>query len=237
MTETVFVVDPYAKRCGAVVVDAAAGRIVLDRTVFYPTGGGQPGDTGQLLLAGGVAIDVLGTIKGENGEVVHEIDALAALPRPGTPVTARIDWARRHRLMRFHTALHLLCAVVGAPVTGGRMGENKAHLDFDIEMSALVAADIEARLAELVAADAPVEPGEITEAALDADPALVKTLSVQPPRGHGTVRTIRIPGVDLQPCGGTHVSHTAEIGALKVVRIRSEGKHNKRVTIAFAAPD
>ncbi len=236
MTEPLYVEDAYAQRCEAVVVDAAAGRIVLDRTVFYPTGGGQPGDTGHLLLAGGAVIEVLGTIKGENGEVVNEIDALAVLPRPGTPVTACIDWSRRHRLMRFHTALHLLCAVVGAPVTGGRMSETKAHLDFDVDMSALVAADIEARLVALVAADSPVESGEITEAALDADPGLVKTLSVHPPRGQGTVRTIHIPGVDLQPCGGTHVKHTAEIGALKVVKIRSEGKRNKRVTIAFAEP-
>lgn len=234
MTEQLYVDDSYAQRCEAVVVGAVAGRIVLDRTVFYPTGGGQPGDSGHLLLAGGVTIEVLGTIKGENGEIVHEIDALAALPAIGTQVTACIDWSRRHRLMRFHTALHLLCAVVSAPVTGGRMSESKAHLDFDIDMSALVAADIEARLAALVAADSPVEPGEITEAALDADPGLVKTLSVQPPRGQGTVRTIHIPGVDLQPCGGTHVKHTVEIGALKVLKIRSEGKHNKRVTIAFA---
>ena len=234
MTEQLYVDDAYAPRCEAVVVDASAGRVVLDRTVFYPTGGGQPGDRGQLLLAGGAVIDVLGTIKGEQGEVVHEIDALTALPPVGAQVTACIDWSRRHRLMRFHTALHLLCAVVGAPVTGGRMSEDKAHLDFDIDMSALVAADIEARLAALVAADSPVEPGEITEAALDADPGLVKTLSVQPPRGQGTVRTIHIPGVDLQPCGGTHVRHTAEIGALKVAKIRSEGKRNKRVTIAFA---
>lgn len=136
--------------------------------------------------------------------------------------------------MRFHTGLHLLCAVVSAPVSGGKMAEDKAHLDFDIEMDRLDAAAIELRLNELVAADLPVEVGEISDAELEANPGLVKTMSVQPPRGAGSVRTIHIPDVDLQPCGGTHLRRTGEIGALKVVRIRSEGKRNKRVTIAFA---
>ncbi|HPR06874.1 MAG TPA: alanyl-tRNA editing protein [Denitromonas sp.] len=234
MTELVFRDDAYARECDAVVVSAALGRVVLDRSVFYPTGGGQPGDTGVLMQAGGTVIPVLGTVKGEDDTIVHLVDEAANLPAVGTHVTARIDWDRRHRIMRFHTALHLLCAVVAAPVTGGRMSEDKAHLDFDIDMDKLVAEDIESRLNALVSADSAVACGAISDAELDANPGLVKTMSVQPPRGQGSVRTIEIPGVDLQPCGGTHVQQTAEIGALKVIKIRSEGKRNRRVTIAFA---
>ncbi|MCZ4304691.1 alanyl-tRNA editing protein [Zoogloeaceae bacterium G21618-S1] len=234
MTELVFRDDAYARECDAVVVSAAPGRVTLDRSVFYPTGGGQPGDTGVLVQAGGTVTAVLGTVKGEDDTIVHLVDEAARLPAAGTHVTARIDWDRRHRVMRFHTALHLLCAVVAAPVTGGRMSEDKAHLDFDIDMDKLVAEDIESRLNALVAGDSAVECGAISDAELDANPGLVKTMSVQPPRGQGSVRTIEIPGVDLQPCGGTHVQRTGEIGALKVVKIRSEGKRNRRVTIAFA---
>lgn len=233
MTEALFRDRPYARECDAVVVSAVDGRVVLDRTVFYPTGGGQPGDTGELRLADGRVVSVGGTVREDAGAgIVHLVDPAASIA-PGQPVTARIDWERRHRLMRFHTCLHLLCAVVGAPVTGGRMGEDKAHLDFDIEMEKLDAAAIESRLAELIDADLPVEAGAITEQELDANPGLVRTMSVQPPRGQGTVRTIHIPGVDLQPCGGTHLARTGEIGPVRVTRIRSEGKRNKRVTIAF----
>lgn len=235
MTELVFRDDAYARECEAVVVEAAPGRIVLDRSVFYPTGGGQPGDTGTLVQPGGTVIEVLGTVKGEGETIVHLVDEARAPLEVGTHVSARIDWERRYRLMRFHTALHLLCAVVDAPVTGGKMSEDKAHLDFDIEMEKLVAEDIEAKLNALIAADSAVECGAISDAELDANPGLVKTMSVQPPRGQGSVRTIHIPGVDLQPCGGTHVKRTGEIGAMKVARIRSEGKRNRRVTIAFDA--
>jgi misacylated tRNA(Ala) deacylase len=208
--------------------------VLLDRTVFYPTGGGQPGDRGELVLVDGVRLAVDEAQKGDDDTVLHILAPGVAAPSVGEKVTAAIDWPRRHRLMRFHTALHLLCAVVAAPVTGGRMADDKAHLDFDIEMDKLDAADIESRLNALVAADTPVEAGEISEAELDANPGLVKTMSVQPPRGQGSVRTIGIAGIDLQPCGGTHLGRTGEIGPLKVVRIRSEGKRNKRVTIAFA---
>ncbi len=233
-TEALFRDDPYARLCAAVVTAVDDGRVVLDRTVFYPAGGGQPGDRGELVRADGSRLAVADTVKGEGDAVVHVLAEGVAPPAVGEEVTAAIDWPRRHRLMRFHTALHLLCAVVGAPVTGGRMAEDKAHLDFDIEMDKLDAAAIEARLNELVAADIPVETGEISDAELDANPGLVKTMSVQPPRGQGSVRTIHVTGVDLQPCGGTHLARTGEIGPLKVAKIRSEGKRNKRVTIAFA---
>lgn len=233
MTECVFHQDAYARSCEARVVGAGDDGVVLDRTVFYPLGGGQPGDRGHLLCADGTRIEIIDTRKGEDGEVVHMLAPAASAPAPGTPVEALIEWPRRHVLMRYHTCLHLLCAIVDAPVSGGRMGEDKAHLDFDIEMDKLVADDIERRLNELVTADLAVESGEISDAQLDANPELVKTMSVQPPRGQGRIRTIRIPEVDLQPCGGTHVRRTGEVGPVRVTRIRSEGRRNKRVTIAL----
>jgi misacylated tRNA(Ala) deacylase len=234
MTEALFRDDAYARSCAAQVLAVDGNRVVLDRTVFYPAGGGQPGDRGDLVLADGTRLAVVDTLKGDGTTVLHVLADGVAPPSVGTVLTAELDWARRYRLMRYHTGLHLLCAVVDAPVSGGRMAEDKAHLDFDIEMERLDAAQIESRLNALIDADTPVETGEISDAELDANPGLVKTMSVQPPRGQGSVRTIHIPGVDLQPCGGTHLHRTGEVGALKVVRIRSEGKRNKRVTIAFA---
>lgn len=236
MTERVFHSDGYARCCEAVVVATREAGVVLDRSVFYPTGGGQPGDRGELVLDDGSRCQVVDALKGEGDEIVHVLAENASLPTVGSKVVARIDWARRHILMRYHTCLHLLCAVVDAPVSGGRMAEDKAHLDFDIEMDKLVAAEIEARLNELVARDLPVTAGKITDAELDANPALVKTMSVQPPRGQGVIRTITVAGVDLQPCGGTHLARTGEIGSVTVSRIRSEGKRNKRVTIVLEDP-
>jgi len=233
MTERIFHKNAYARLCDAIIVSSAEGRVVLDRTVFYPLGGGQPGDSGELVLADDTRIAVVNTVKGDGDEIVHILADDAIEPVVGSRVTAAIDWPRRYMLMRYHTCLHLLCAVVGAPVTGGRMAEDKAHLDFDIEMDKLVAEDIESRLNALIATDAQIASGEIAEAELDARPELVKTMSVQPPRGQGNVRTIEIPGIDLQPCGGTHLRHTAEIGRARVQRIRSEGKRNKRVTIVL----
>lgn len=237
MTERVFERDAYAQLCDAVVVACDENGVILDRTVFYPLGGGQPGDRGELVLADGTRVAVVDTVKGEEGAIVHRVEGGDGALVAGARVTAAIDWPRRYTHMRYHTCLHLLCAVVAAPVTGGRMGVDKAHLDFDIDMDKLDAADIEARLNALIARDDAVEPGEIHEAELDANPGLVKTMSVQPPRGQGTVRTIGIPGVDLQPCGGTHLRRTGEIGRARVTRIRSEGKRNKRVTIVLDAPD
>ena len=153
---------------------------------------------------------------------------------PGEKLEIAIDWERRHRLMRLHTALHLLGAVVKAPVTGGRIGDDKAHLDFDIEMDKLVKDEIEARLNELTSTSFETRARWITDAELDAHPELVRTMSVAPPRGEGRVRLLEIPGVDLQACGGTHVKNTAEIGRLAVARIRSEGKRNKRVTLTLS---
>ena len=201
--------------------------VELDRTVFYPMGGGQAGDTGKI-----GSWRVLDTRKGGDS-VLHMLEPDAA-PQAGMKVQVELDWERRHRLMRLHTAMHLLCAVVKAPVTGGRIADDKAHLDFDIEMEKLVKEAIESRLQELIASAVETKASWITDAELDARPDLVKTMSVAPPRGEGRVRLLEIPGVDLQACGGTHVKNTGEIGRLEVARIRSEGKRNKRVTLVFA---
>ena len=229
MAELLFRGEPYLKSCEATVVAVHGETVELDRTVFYPLGGGQAGDTGRL-----GPWRVLDTRKGATTDSVFHVLEPGAAPTVGSTLEAQLDWERRHRLMRLHTALHLLGAVVKAPVTGGRIGEDKAHLDFDVEMSRLVAAEIEGRLNELVRAGAATRALWITDAELDARPELVKTMSVAPPRGEGRVRLLEIPGIDLQACGGTHVANTAEIGKLQVVRIRSEGKRNKRVTIEFA---
>ena len=203
------------------------GAVELDRTVFYPLGGGQAGDTGRI-----GEWRVLDTRK--NGDVVLHVVENPLGIEPGMKVRLELDWERRHRLMRLHTALHLLGAVVGAPVTGGRIAADKAHLDFDVDMGRLVKEEIEARLAALVGAGHETRASWVSDAELDARPELVKTMSVAPPRGEGRVRLVEIPGVDLQACGGTHVRNTAEIGPLAVARIRSEGRRNKRVTLELA---
>jgi len=221
--------DPYLRSCEATVIAARENVVELDRTVFYPLGGGQVGDTGRIGTA-----RVIDTRKGETEDtVLHCLQPGAPLPGVGSKVLAEIDWERRHRLMRFHTALHLLGAVVKAPVTGGRIQQDKAHLDFDVEMAQLVKERIEAGVNALVDAGHDTKPGWISDAELDARPELVKTMSVAPPRGAGRVRLMEIPGVDLQACGGTHVRNTREIGHVAVAKIRSEGKRNKRVTLVF----
>lgn len=227
MAELLFREDPYLRACEATVTAVHEGGVELDRTIFYPLGGGQAGDTGRL-----GQWRVIDTRK--NGDaVLHVVEKPEGI-EAGMKVHLELDWERRHRLMRYHTGLHLLGAVVKAPVTGGRIGEDKAHLDFDIEMEKLVKEELEARLNALVASKLETRVFWITDAELDARPELVKTMSVAPPRGEGRVRLLEIPGVDLQACGGTHVRNTAEIGRLAVARIRSEGKRNKRVTLAFA---
>ncbi len=234
MAELLYRDDPYLKHCEATIVSAQDGALELDRTVFYPMGGGQPGDRGQLRLADGRVVQIVDTRRGDApDQVLHLLAPGEAPPAPGTPLRAELDWTRRHRHMRFHTALHLLCAVVRAPVTGGRIAEDKAHLDFDVDREKLVKAAIAAGLNALVQAGHRTRSRWVSDAELDARPELVKTMSVAPPRGEGRVRLLEIPGVDLQACGGTHVADTREIGALAVARIRSEGRRNRRVTLAF----
>jgi misacylated tRNA(Ala) deacylase len=235
MTELIFRDDAYAQGAEARVVAVHAGGVELDRTIFYPLGGGQPGDTGTLLRADGSRAAVVDTRKGETpGSVAHVLAPDAAPPEVGETVTLALDWNRRYALMRLHTALHVMSCVVVAPVTGGNIAPDKARLDFDIDMSALDPARIEEGTNALIARAVETETVWITDAELDARPELVKTMSVQPPRGAGRVRLLRIPGIDLQPCGGTHVRNIAEIGAIRVLRVRNEGRRNRRVEIALA---
>lgn len=233
--ELIFQDDPYERSCAAVVVSATPEGIRLDRTVFYPTGGGQPGDRGVLKCEDGGAIEIVDTRKGAAlDDVVHIPGGGAALPAPGAKVRAKIDWPRRHLLMRMHTCLHLLSAVLPYPVTGGQVGHEKGRLDFDIPEATLEKERITAELNRLVAENHPVRPRWITDDELAAQPDLVRTMSVQPPRGQGRVRLLEIDGVDLQPCGGTHVAATGEIGRVEVVKIEKKGRHNRRVVVAFA---
>jgi misacylated tRNA(Ala) deacylase len=234
-TELLFRDDAYLASASARVAAVGERGIELDRTLFYPLGGGQAGDTGVLVRAGGEHIPIIDTRKGEGPDrVLHVPAAGATAPAVGETVELRIDWERRHRLMRLHTALHLMSCIVTAPVTGGNIVPDKARLDFDIELSELNAERIERETNALISRAVATETVWITDAELDAQPELVKTMSVQPPRGAGRVRLLRIPGIDLQPCGGTHVANIGEIGAIRVLRIRSEGKHNKRVEITLS---
>jgi len=233
MTELLFQQDAYLRSCAATVAEVAETGVVLDRTVFYPLGGGQPGDSGVLRAADGREWRVTEARKGEGGRVVHLLEAGVAPPEVGTAVEAAIDWARRHAHMRMHTCLHLLGSVLRFGVTGGQIAADKGRLDFDtqaeIDKDAVTAA-----VNALVAANHRVGSMWITDEELDRQPELVRTLSVQPPRGAGRIRLLEIPGVDLQPCGGTHVAATGEIGPVVVTKVENKGKRNKRVYVAFA---
>ncbi len=237
-TEPLFRSDPYAHACDAQIVAVNdRGGIILDRTVFYPTGGGQPGDSGTLKLANGDEIPIVTAVKGSpedgDGVVVHVPAEDSPAPSAGDRVTAEIDWDRRHRHMRVHTCLHLLSAVLDYPVTGGQVGDGKGRLDFDIPESGLDKEHITAELNRLIDEDHPVAAEWISDDELAAQPELVKTMSVQPPTGAGEVRLIRIEGLDLQPCGGTHVAQTGEIGPVTVTKIEKKGRQNRRVSISL----
>jgi len=238
MTERLFLDDPSLRAARATVLASGPDGVVLDRTVFYARAGGQPGDTGVLRWEGGET-PVADTLKGEGEEIRHLPAPGAALPPPGAAVEAVLDWDRRHAHMRMHTALHLLCAVLpGAAVTGGQIGADKSRLDFDLPDPPGKEA-IEAGLNALIAADHPVGIEWVDESVLDRSPELVRTLSVQPPRGAGRLRLIRVGAdraapVDLQPCGGTHVARTGEIGAVRVLKIENKGKQNRRIALALA---
>jgi misacylated tRNA(Ala) deacylase len=235
-TELLFRDDAYLKSATARVVAVSERGVELDRTIFYPLGGGQPGDSGVLVRDNGERIAIGDTRKGETpGSVVHVPAAGASRPEPGESLLLEIDWERRYSLMRLHTALHLMSCVVVAPVSGGNIAPEKARLDFDIDMTLLDAERITLETNALIASGVATETVWITDEELEAQPDLVKTMSVQPPRGAGRVRLLKIPGIDLQPCGGTHVRNIAEIGSIRVTRIRNEGKHNKRVEIVLAS--
>jgi misacylated tRNA(Ala) deacylase len=233
--ELIFRRDAYTVRCQATVVAVDERGLMLDRTVFYPTGGGQPGDTGTL-HHDGAEIRLTDTIKGDGPDsVIHVPEVGAELPAPGSVVEVEIDWDRRFAHMRMHTCLHLLCAVVPGAVTGGQIGADRSRLDFNVPSASLDKDELTAHLNRLIVGDHPVSYRWIDDAELESNPDLVRTMSVKPPTGTGQVRLVDIEGIDLQPCGGTHVARTAEIGRVEVVKIENKGKQNRRVVVALAS--
>jgi len=235
-TECLFRDDSYLQKCTArVVAVTEQGGIVLDRTVFYANSGGQPGDSGALTTADGKTVPIANAVYTDaaKSEIAHVPAAGAAALSVGDAVSAAIDWDRRHARMRMHTALHLLSAVLPYAVTGGSVGEAESRLDFDIPEAGLDKDAIAAKVNEMIASGAAVSDRWISDAELEANPGLVKTMSVKPPMGTGRVRLIEIAGLDLQPCGGTHVRTTAEIGPVRVTQIEKKGKQNRRVRIAL----
>ncbi|MEX2035559.1 MAG: alanyl-tRNA editing protein [Xanthobacteraceae bacterium] len=236
-TDCLFREDSYLKDCDATVVAINPdGGVVLDRTVFYAASGGQPADRGALTTKAGESIAIANVVFTDPGktEIAHvPAPGAAAALKVGDAVTAAIDWPLRHARMRMHTALHLLSAALPYPVTGGSVGEAESRLDFDIPEAGLDKDAITKKLAEMIATGAAVSSRWISDAELEANPALVKTMSVKPPMGTGRVRLIEIEGLDLQPCGGTHVRSTAEIGAARVTQIEKKGKLNRRVRLAL----
>ena len=236
MTEALFRSDAYMREAPAVVVFADEGGIRLDRTIFYPQGGGQSGDQGTLTLADGEPIAIVNTVYDVDRQTILHVPAEgAALPAAGAAVMARIDWPLRYKRMRAHTALHLLSVVLPYPVTGGSVGDGDGRLDFDSGEAVLDKAEVERKLNALIALDAAVSQRWISDEELAANPALVKTMAVKPPTGTGRVRLIAIENLDLQPCGGTHVARTGEIGRASVTQIEKKGKINRRVRISLAS--
>ncbi len=233
MTELLFRDDAYLRECEATVTAVEEGAVILDRTVFYPLGGGQPGDSG-LLRWGDRQATILDTRHGQAGQVLHLLEQSDPLPAVGTRVQLTLDWPRRYLHMRMHTALHLLGAVLPHGVTGGNISAQRSRLDFDMAETVDKEA-VSLALQALVTGDHSIQTRWITDQELDAQPDLVRTMSVKPPRGAGRVRLLSIEGVDLQPCGGTHLRSTAEVGPVRVSKVEKKGKHNRRVHIVLDA--
>ena len=232
MTEELFRADAYARSCEAAVAAGEAAGVVLDRTVFYARGGGQPGDRGWLELADGTRLEVVDTIKGAGG-ILHQLAEAARQPPGGAKVAAEIDWPRRHRLMRMHSAMHLLCAAIACPVTGGQVGDAKSRLDFDLQGASVDKDEVGKKIERWIAEDRPIQASWIEAGELEARPDLVRTMSVRPPTASGRVRLIEIEGVDLQACGGTHVRATREIGAIQVGKLENKGRQNRRISLTL----
>jgi misacylated tRNA(Ala) deacylase len=235
VTEFIFREDSYVRSLPTLVTAITPeGAITLDRTIFYATSGGQPGDTGRLERADGSFISIAGTIHpdGDKTAIFHLPAPEQREIKPGEEVIAHLDWERRHRLMRMHTALHLVTVVLPYPITGAAVGEDKGRVDFNLP-DVPDAAEIERKLNELVDAALPVSSEWITDAELEANPGLIKSMNVKPPMGQGRVRLVRIGDVDLQPCGGTHVKNTSEIGPLRLGKIEKKGAINRRVSVVF----
>ncbi len=230
-TTELFSEDAYLRTTAAEVVGSSENGVVLDRTVFYAAGGGQPGDSGELVLENGstAAVAATGFV---DGVIVHRLGS-GEVPPVGARVDARLDWERRYRLMRMHSCLHLLCAAVGEPVTGGQVAEDKGRLDFAIAGDVPTKDILTERLNAWIEGDREVRHSWIDAAELDRRPDLVRTMSVKPPRTGGRVRLVEIEGVDLQACGGTHIKRTGEIGPVDLVKIENKGKQNRRFTVAF----
>lgn len=229
MTDELFRKDSYLRECDAVVIGVEGRSVALDRTVFYPLGGGQPGDTGSMTWTSGNA-RVVDTRYGDSGQILHCLEDGSPLPPLGETVHVALDWDRRYRHMRMHTAMHLLGAVLRYGVTGGNISADKSRLDFDME-DAVDKEAVSAALQTLVAGNHPIRCRWISDAELDANPELVRTMSVQPPRGKGEVRLLEIGGVDLQPCGGTHLKSTGEVGKVRIGKVEKKGRQNRRVNI------
>jgi misacylated tRNA(Ala) deacylase len=237
MTEKVFYQDSYQKTLSSEVVEVLDNGVILAATIFYPLGGGQPGDTGRLTINARDYRVVDTRYADDRHNIIHilEDDDLSAI-HVNDKVDMEIDWERRHRLMRMHTSMHLVCSLISAQATGGAVGETESRLDFDLQGEVVDKEQLTADLNALIDKAIPVTIGAITDAELDQMPELVRTMSVQPPRGHGTVRTISIENTDYQPCGGTHVRNTAEIGGLVVTGLKNKGRQNKRISLALVEP-
>ena len=236
MTELTFYEDGYLTELTAQITETGDSWVKCDRTVFYPLGGGQPGDTGTLLLNEGT-LEIINTTKqADSGDVLHHIepDSERFQPTVGDPVTMQINWQRRYKHMRMHTAMHLLGSLIKFPVTGGQVGAIKSRLDFNLDGVQLDKTELTEQLNQLIKSERDLAFETITDAELDANPDLVRTMSVQPPKGAGIIRMVRIPKIDFQPCGGTHVANLREIGELRVSKIENKGKQNRRVHLMFA---
>ncbi len=237
MTLELFRDNGYQRDCEAVVTSVQGQAIATDQTIFYPTGGGQPGDTGIIKWSGkwsDHSADVIDTVKdSESGDILHILGDDASLPVIGSKIQLKIDWDRRHRLMRMHSLLHMLCAAISAPVTGGSVRDGSGRLDFDLPEPPDRQA-IETRVNDLIAKNVPMHLHWISDEEMAERPELVRTMSVRPPMGTGKVRLVEFTGIDLQPCGGTHVAATGEIGPVKIQSIKKKGKQNRRITVVFA---
>ncbi len=234
MTHAVFYEDAYQKELDARVISCADGWLILDRTIFYPLGGGQPGDTGTLTLPGGDTIAITDTRKDrESGEIKHQLENSEISISAGAEVKLSLDWERRYKHMQMHTSMHLLGSLIPVPVTGGQVGAEKSRLDFNLGDLQLDKEELTQRINALINAAHPVSFSSITDAELDAKPELVRTMSVQPPRGAGTIRMVTVKDVDFQPCGGTHVNNTSEIQPVQISKIENKGKQNRRVHLTW----
>ncbi|MBS0547807.1 MAG: alanyl-tRNA editing protein [Proteobacteria bacterium] len=233
MVEELFRQDSYLKQVEATVTAVEERGVRLDRTIFYPTGGGQPGDTGILRWDGGEAA-IVDSLKADGGDVLHVLAPDAPRPAVGTKVHGELNWERRYRHMRMHTAMHVMSSIIKGSVTGGQVGADKSRLDFNLEGDVPTKEWVTEEMNRILAIDHPVVPQWITDEEMNARPELVKTMSVRPPMGAGRVRLLAIEGVDLQACGGTHVARTAEIGRVECTKVENKGKMNRRFIIALA---